>query len=237
MPKQPKSIKLSRTKIDLFLECQCCFWLDRVKNIKRPSGPPFSLNIAVDHLMKKEFDLLRAKSKKHPLFTQYDLDLTPFKHEKMDQWRGRTGLHFLDPNNDFDVFGIIDDIWVDRKGVLYIADYKATAKTEEVEWTDSPWHNQYRRQLELYQWLLRGNGFKVSDTAYLVYLNCRKDAERFDGKLEFEAKILTHHGRTDWIEPTIKKIAACLRSSKIPIASENCEFCRYRQAAADGVER
>ena len=49
-------IKISRSKIDLFLECPRCFYLDVVKKIKRPPGFPFNLNNAVDMLLKKEFD-------------------------------------------------------------------------------------------------------------------------------------------------------------------------------------
>ena len=49
-------IKISRSKIDLFLECPRCFYLDIQKKIKRPQGFPFNLNNAVDMLLKKEFD-------------------------------------------------------------------------------------------------------------------------------------------------------------------------------------
>ena len=38
---------VSRTKIDLFVECPRCFYLDRRLGIGRPSGPPFLLNSAV----------------------------------------------------------------------------------------------------------------------------------------------------------------------------------------------
>ena len=53
--------KLSRSKIDLFLDCPRCFYLDRKLGVGRPPGFPFSLNSAVDHLLKKEFDIHRAR--------------------------------------------------------------------------------------------------------------------------------------------------------------------------------
>ena len=36
-----------------------------------------------------------------------------------------------------------------------------------------------KRQMEIYQWLLRKNGFKVSDTGYFVYANGITDARSF----------------------------------------------------------
>ena len=52
--------QLSRSKIELFTECPRCLWLDVARGIRRPSGPPFTLNNAVDALMKAEFDRYRA---------------------------------------------------------------------------------------------------------------------------------------------------------------------------------
>ena len=52
-PADPEPFAVSRTKIDLFRECPRCFYLDRRLGIRRPSGPPFLLNSAVD--LKKRF--------------------------------------------------------------------------------------------------------------------------------------------------------------------------------------
>ncbi len=46
--------KLSRSKIDLFLECPRCFYLGNRLGVSRPPGFPFTLNSAVDALLKKE---------------------------------------------------------------------------------------------------------------------------------------------------------------------------------------
>lgn len=62
----------------------------------------------------------------------------------------------------------IDDLWVDADSTYYVVDYKATAKAEPVM-TLPDWAGGYRRQAEIYQWLLRKNGLRVSNTAYFVY--------------------------------------------------------------------
>src|SRR3989338_3788923 len=55
-PKSKEPFKLSRSKIELFLQCPRCFYVDRRLGIGRVSGPPFTLNTATDTLLKKEFD-------------------------------------------------------------------------------------------------------------------------------------------------------------------------------------
>ena len=65
---------LSRTKVDLFIECPRCFYLDRRLGISRPAGFPFNLNSAVDALLKKEFDAHRARGEPHPLMREAGLN-------------------------------------------------------------------------------------------------------------------------------------------------------------------
>src|SRR5512137_1238778 len=79
--------KLSRSKIDLFINCPRCFYLDRRLGVARPPGYPFTLNSAVDELLKREFDIHRANGSKHPLQTKYHIDAIPLAHEKIDEWR------------------------------------------------------------------------------------------------------------------------------------------------------
>ena len=227
--------KLSRSKIDLFLECPRCFYLDRKLGVARPRGFPFTLNSAVDYLLKKEFDIHRAKSQAHPLMKTYGIDAVPFEHPKLNEWRHNfTGVRFLHEPTNFLVFGAIDDVWKNKNDELHIVDYKATAKNEKVN-LDADWQISYKRQMEIYQWLMRGNDFKVSDTGYFVYANGRKDAVAFDAKLEFDVDIIPYTGNADWIDDTLMEIKKTLEGEKIPEAAANCEYCAYRQKA-DRVE-
>src|SRR6185503_10903390 len=75
--------QLSRSKIELFIGCPRCLWLDVARGIPRPSGPPFTLNNAVDALMKTEFDRYREAGEPHPLFASVGLDAVPFRHEQL----------------------------------------------------------------------------------------------------------------------------------------------------------
>jgi hypothetical protein len=224
--------KLSRTKIELFLNCARCFYLDRKLGIAQPPGFPFSLNNAVDTLLKKEFDLHRAKGNPHPLMKTYGIEAIPFAHPKLAEWRDalRGGIQFLHQKTNLLITGGIDDLWVNPKDELIVVDYKATAKTNEVN-IDADWQITFKRQMEIYQWLFRQNSFKVSNTGYFVYVNGKTDAKAFDAKLEFDVKLIPYNGNDSWVEPTIIDIHQCLLNNKLPKPAAGCEFCAYRAAA------
>ncbi len=238
-PGQSEPFKLSRSKIDMFIECPRCFFLDRRLGIKRPSMPPFTLNSAVDFLLKKEFDTHRAKGTAHPLMKQYNLPLVPFKHPQIDEWRENfVGVQYLHKETNFLVFGAVDDLWVDEQGTIHVVDYKATAKEKPVtELEDTQWHDQYRRQMEIYQWLLKNNGLTVSNTGYFVYVTGSKDKETFDGKLEFAVHVIPYTGKNDWIDGILVKAKKCLDADKIPKESGTCEYCRYRTEAGESFKK
>ncbi|MDP2668317.1 MAG: PD-(D/E)XK nuclease family protein [bacterium] len=227
------AFKLSRSKIDLFVECPRCFYLDRVLGIGRPPGFPFTLNSAVDKLLKKEFDIHRVKGSKHPLQERYGIDVMPAAHKELDIWRENfKGIQYHEKTTNFIITGAIDDLWENSKGEYMVVDYKATAKSEQVVALDKEWHAGYKRQMEVYQWLLRQKGYKVSDTGYFVYCTGKVDAKAFDGKLEFYINLIAYEGNADWILPTLKKIKKCLNGG-LPEAGPKCEYCRYRKAARE----
>jgi len=223
--------RLSRSKIDLFMECPRCFYIDNKLGVKRPPGYPFSLNSAVDTLLKKEFDIHRAAQTPHPLMKEYGIDAVPYANEHMDEWRDslRKGVTHLHEPTGLLVSGGVDDVWVNPKGELLVVDYKATSKDGEVT-LDADWQIGYKRQMEVYQWLFRQNGFKVSDTGYFVYCNGSTDKEAFDAKIEFDIKVIPYKGDDSWVEPTLFDIKKCLDSPSVPDASEDCDYCRYRDA-------
>lgn len=231
---QTQPFRISRSKIDLFLNCPRCFYLDRRLGIGQPPGYPFNLNSAVDGLLKKEFDIHRAKGSTHPLMKTYGIDAVPFRHENMNKWRDalRGGVEYLHKPTNLFITGGVDDIWVNPQGELIVVDYKATSKKEEVN-IDAPWQIAYKRQVEVYQWLLRKNGFKVSDVAYFVYCNGDADKEAFDGKLEFDISILPYNGDDSWVEKSIFDIHKCLESDIMPFSGKDCDFCRYRIATRE----
>ncbi len=233
-PSATEPFRLSRSKLELFLNCPRCFYFDRRLGVDRPPGFPFSLNSAVDTLLKKEFDVHRAGKTAHPLMQAYGIDAVPFQHEKMDEWRDslRRGIAYHHPESNFFFTGGVDDVWADREGNLIIVDYKATAKDGEVN-LDAAWQIGYKRQMEMYQWLFRRNGFSVSDTGYFVYCNGKSDRKAFDGKLEFDVILLPYVGNDVWVSPALLSARECLMRNNPPEANTECDYCAYRDAARE----
>ena len=229
-PASKEPFLLSRSKLDSFLNCRRCFYLDRRLGVAQPPGYPFSLNSAVDALLKKEFDIHRTEKSPHPLFATYGIDALPFQHEKMQEWRdARRGVQYLHEPSNFLVSGAIDDIWVNPQGELHVVDYKATSKNAKVT-IDEPWQDSYKRQMEVYQWLLRRKGFRVSDVGYFVYCNAKRNKRTFGGKLEFDIDIIPYQGRDNWVEGILYEIRQCLTGG-LPSYNELCPHCNYRRAS------
>jgi hypothetical protein len=233
--------RLSRSKIELYMNCPRCFYMDRRLGVAQPPGFPFSLNSAVDALLKNEFDHYREIGTPHPLMVKYGIEAVPFKHPRMNEWRDamRAGVTYLHPTTNFFVTGAVDDIWESTSSEapnpsgreLYVVDYKATAKAEEINELDKDWQISYKRQAEIYQWLLRRNNFKVSDLAYFVYANGILDKPEFADRLEFDTRIVKYHGDDSWVEGVLMDIKKCLDSDVAPESGEDCDYCKYREAA------
>ncbi|HUO75553.1 MAG TPA: PD-(D/E)XK nuclease family protein [Candidatus Paceibacterota bacterium] len=232
-PGQAEPYTLSRSKIDLYVNCPRCFWLDARCGVSRPGMPAFSLNNAVDALLKKEFDAHRAAGTTHPYMREYGLDAVPYRHAEMDAWRDslRRGIRYHYEPANIIARGGIDDVWVNPSGELIIVDYKATATLAEIT-LDGPYKAGYKRQMEVYQWLFRKNGFSVHPVGYFVFCNGALDADAFDGQLRFAVTLIPYQGDDSWVEPTLRAMKVCLEGDRPPTPSDECEHCAYRSAAS-----
>ena len=236
-PGQSAPFKVSRSKIELYMQCPRCFWLDVRLKITRPSTPPFNINKTIDELFKKEFDVYRRDQKPHPIMLENGITAVPMQHTDLDNWRHTfTGVATLHEPTNLHIFGAIDDVWIGNDGKLIVVDYKATSKQRDVG-IDSDWQIAYKRQMEIYQWLLRQNGFEVNNVGYFVYTNARLDLEGFGDKLEFRTKLIPYVGKDSWIEPTLIKMKKCMDGDmpEVGMAAMGgvCEYCMYAKARTE----
>ena len=200
--------------------------------------PGWSLNSAVDSLLKNEFDLLREQQQPHRLMMFYRVEAVPFSHSDLHIWRDdhgkRVGASALHHKTQLNVCGIIDDIWQHTKTKeLHIVDYKSTS-TEYKITLDSKYKEGYKRQMEVYQWIFHRLGFPVSPVGYFLFANASRNRPEFGGKLEFENTIIEYRGDTSWVEPAIFAIKDCLDSDEIPKPGKECQYCAYRKLIAKG---
>ena len=231
-PDSAKPFKVSRSGIELFLECPRCFYVNHRLGIRRPSGQPFNINSLVDKLLKKEFDVHRVNATTHPLMRQYGIDAVPFQHAQMEEWRENfKGVQTHHAATNLIVTGAVDDLWINPAGEIIVVDYKSTAKAGDVN-IDAEWQMAYKRQMEMYQWLVRRQGLTVSNTGYFVYCN-GQDAEAFDGRIEFSIKALSYTGDDRWVDGALSNLKACLMGDVIPDRSDDCAFCGYALARSE----
>ena len=236
-----ETFKISRSKFNNFLDCKRCFYLDRVKGLKDPGMPGWSLNVAVDELLKKEFDLLRNQKKPHPIFKKHNLNFIPFQHEKMDHWRNSLtgGISYLDKDSNLEIHGGIDDIWYDLdKEELVVVDYKAqssNAKVENKAYLENIYHQGYKIQMDIYVHILRKTDFKVSDTSYFYVCNGEKSYDNFEGKLNFNITLVPYVTDTSWVQDKIIEMKKTLELDNVPEINKSCENCMYLNTGKDFI--
>ncbi|SVC45005.1 uncharacterized protein METZ01_LOCUS297859, partial [marine metagenome] len=103
------------------------------------------------------------------------INAIPYQHEQLNKWRENfVGVQYFHEPSNLILHGAIDDVWKSEEGELIVVDYKATSKKDKVN-INAPWQRAYKRQMEFYQWLLRQNGFQVSNRGYFVYCNGKRN--------------------------------------------------------------
>lgn len=228
-PGQPQPFPLSRSKLGNYLTCPYCFYLDARFKLHPPSGPAFTLNAAVDKLLKAEFDHLRQQGKPHPELVRAGVSAVPFQHPDLETYRdARKGIRYLHQPTGLELYGGIDDLLIDKAtGKIHVIDFKATAKKDDITCLEGGFSDMLRRQVEVYQYILRKLGHDVSDVAFFYYVNGCADRPAFNGRLDFRVSVIPHQGDTNWIEPTLRQIKDVLEAPQAPKPSAICKHCKF----------
>ena len=153
-------------------------------------------------------------------------------HPSMDKWRDfrKGGISYANESDGYHFWGAIDDVWMKPNGELIISDVKATSRKEfnwDKTWSENDYPKAYKRQLEMYQWLFRKNGFTVSNKAYLVYYNGLKNEPMFNQALKFELHLVELQCNDEWVEDALIKAKDLMASDEFPGGSKNCDTCQY----------
>jgi hypothetical protein len=217
---------ISRSKVELFIECPCCFYFDVVLKKKRPNTYPLNLNNAVDLLLKREFEEYRKKGLVHPL--QKNTEFVSAKHPDIEFWQDpfNGGISYYNEMHNCNYYGAIDDIWINDCGEFAVVDYKSTAKEKSV--TEIPnWASAYSRQLSFYTYLFQRNGFRMYNKGFLIYSTAITSRNRLNNQLKFETNLISVELDLSWIEPTLNAIQQVLNQQIMPEKSNTCKYCRF----------
>ncbi len=209
--------KLSATTLNLFLECPRCFWLQFNKGIKRPAGIFPSLPSGMDMILKKHFDRFIKSDKLPPELSGLKVKLFD-DIKKLEIWRNnRKGIVYEDSDGNI-LKGAVDNILVKGKKLI-VLDYKTRGYPLKEDT-----HEHYINQLNVYNFLLRKNGYDTEEYSYLLFYYPREVNK--NGDVVFETKLLKIKTDIKKAERLFKNALACL-NGKIPKCSEDCEYCRY----------
>jgi hypothetical protein len=240
-PTNTNPYELSRSRIENFIKCKACFWLEQIHKVKPPEMPAFTLNTTTDILLKRNSDIVRGKSSL-PLWESAGLGhMIPFDHDDLEKWTnslhfGLNDSHFNAVHNDTNIKlgGGIDDVFLNTQtDQIHIVDYKSQAqgtrnpdkyevKPSSIE---EPWKISYKRQMDMYVWVARQKGLNVSNTSYFVYVDAQhKDIKEILDRnnpsiawMKFNASIIPYEADTSWVVPTLIEIKDfLLNQSSIP---------------------
>ncbi|MBU4299376.1 PD-(D/E)XK nuclease family protein [Patescibacteria group bacterium] len=225
--KNNKPIKLSPNSLNLYYECQLCFWLDKRQGIRRPQPYPYALNIAVDLLLKEEFDKYRKKRDFHPLLVAYNIPAKLFPNQKLiDEWRNNfKGIRYYDPILDATLFGAVDDILEFTDGKLAPLDYKSTGSTVPKV------YDRFQLQMDIYTYLLEKNGYKTVRKGCLAfYIVDKKNG--FKDRLPFKKEIHIIDTDPSYVPGVFKEAVALLKRETPPFHSPDCQYGHWLKSVS-----
>jgi len=220
---EAKLIKLSPSALSLFRDCPRCFWLDKMKNVKRPRGIFPSLPSGMDRVIKVYFDGFRAKEALPPELKRPEFDgalLFP-DQVRLERWRNwRTGLVYQDELSSGALSGAFDDLLV-KDGNYIPFDYKTkgsvTSEEDAIKY--------YQMQLDMYALLLEENKFKTAGHGFLIYYSPK--AVNGNGVVQFELQPIRIAIDIERARQVFRN-AVTLLKGPLPVAGgKTCEYCAW----------
>ncbi|MBU3964631.1 PD-(D/E)XK nuclease family protein [Patescibacteria group bacterium] len=217
-------IKISPNSLNLYFECPFCFWLEKNRGIKRPAPFPYELNLAVDQVLRRDFDKHRAKDRKHPLLEANNIPAKLFSNQKLlNEWRNKSkGLEYYDEKTGAVIFGVLDDVLDFGKGKLAPFDYKSTGSSVPKV------YDRFQLQMDVYTFLLEKNGYATPRKGVLVFYTVDKD-DSFDDRLPFKKEIHIIDTDPSYILRTFREAIKFLKKPAPLAHSPECEFGRWAE--------
>ncbi len=220
-----RRISLSANSLNIFRECERCFYLQIKHNISRPRGPIPSIASGIDSLIKMYFEHFREKNK-----------LPPFLKGKVDGKLitnlKKTYYYDIESNNKYYLWGHLDEVIQLPDGLYIPLDHKTRASLPQGE----P-HDAYKFQLSIYSLLLKKeNKGKEVDLGYLVYYYPEKklidyDANDIKNIINFSFEVKEVKLEIKETKEIIENAIKCIEKNKLPDKGANCEYCNWIEEA------
>jgi len=212
------TVTLSPSSLNLLKDCPRCFWIQFNKGIKRPNGAFPSLPSGMDKILKIHFDSFRDKGLLPPELRGLK-DVKLFDNTKLlEVWRNnRKGIQWIDEDGNV-LRGAVDNILQKGKKLIVI-DFKTRGFPLK---EDTPDH--YQDQLDIYNFLLRKNGFETEEYAYLLFFH--PDKVNQNGDVIFHTDLVRMEISVENAEKIFKEAIEILKG-EVPECGKGCEFCKW----------
>ena len=214
--------KFSPSSLSLLKDCPKCFWLAFNKDIKRPDSIFPSLPSGMDKVLKEHFDRFMKKEELPPeLQEELGGQVKLFDDEELLKvWRSNfKGIQWIDKKGNL-IHGAIDNLL--RKGKkLIVLDYKTRGFPLKEDT-----HEHYQDQMDIYNFLLRKNGYETEDYTYLLFYHPNKVHE--NGDVDFHKDLIKIKVNIKNAEKILKDAVEVLEG-EMPKAGEGCGFCRWAE--------
>lgn len=212
--------KLSPSALNLMKDCPRCFWLDKHKVWKRPSGIFPTLPSGMDKILKIHFDKFRDQGKMPPELCE-NKSCTGMKlfdnEEKLKVWRSNfKGVSWTDKKGN-ELRGAVDNILVKGKKLI-VLDYKTRGYPLK---EDTAEHS--RLQQNVYNFLLRKNGYDTEDYFFLLFYIPKEVMAT--GEVIFDTTLVKMDVDVNMAENTWKKALKLLEGD---CPEKGCEWCEGR---------
>ena len=209
--------KLSPSSLSLMEECPRCFWLTLHGKWKRPQGIFPSLPSGMDKILKEHFNHFRDKNELPPEICENshcrNLRLFDDK-EKLKIWQSNLkGIRYEDEEGNI-LHGAIDNILVNGKNLI-VLDYKTRGYTLKEDT-----HEHYQNQLDIYNFLLRKNGYDTEDYSFLLFYIPNRVNNT--GEVVFDTNLVKVKTNSGNGEKVFKK---GLRLLNEDIPTNRCKWC------------
>ncbi len=211
--------KFSPSSLSLLKECPRCFYLHFNKGIKRPDTIFPSLPSGMDKILKAHFDSFIGKGKLPPELKDMNDEVTLFDNTGLlEVWRNNfKGIQWTDEKGNL-IRGAVDNI-LQKGKKLIVLDYKTRGYPLKEDTA-----KYYQDQLDIYNFLLRKNGYETEDYAYLLFYHPDKVNE--NGNIFFHTDLV----RMDISVKNAERIfneAVKVLEGNMPEPSDNCQFCEW----------
>ena len=212
------TVTLSPSSLNLLKDCPRCFWIQFNRGIKRPNGAFPSLPSGMDRILKKHFDSFRDKGLLPPELKKLKGVKLFDNVELLKVWRNNwKGIQWTDEEGNI-LRGAVDNI-LQKGKKLIVLDFKTRGFPLKEDT-----HEHYQDQMDIYNFLLRKNGFETENYAYLLFYHPKEVEE--DGDVAFHIDLVKVEISVENAERIFKEAVEIL-NGEMPECEEECEFCKW----------